>query len=42
MKDSFDTLWFTDGPDGERVPVDSEVEFGPDWIGHVADEEPTD
>ena len=42
MKDSFGTLWFTDGPDGKRVPIDPEEEFGRDWIGHAADEEPTD
>jgi hypothetical protein len=39
MRDSFGTLWYTDGPDGERIAVDPEREFGPDWPGHAADEE---
>jgi hypothetical protein len=27
-RDSFGTVWWTDVPDGERVPVDPEIEFG--------------
>jgi len=39
MRDAYGTLWYTDSPDGTRVPVDPRTEFGPDWIGHTADEE---
>ena len=39
MRDQHGTLWYTEAPDGTRVPVDPEREFGPDWPGHHEDEE---
>jgi hypothetical protein len=39
--DRYGTRWYTDGPDGTRIPVDPEEEFGPDWIGHADDEDAT-
>jgi hypothetical protein len=39
MRDSYGTIWYTDGPDGVRVPVDPEVEFGRDWPGHHEDDD---
>ena len=42
MRDSFGTTWYTDGPDGTRVVIDPDREFGRDWIGHAADEDDRD
>jgi hypothetical protein len=30
-RDCFGTVWYTDGADGVRIPVDSDQEFGTDW-----------
>ena len=42
MRDSYGTLWYVDSPDGTRVPVDPDEEFGRDWPGHAADEDDGD
>ena len=42
MHDAYGTVWYVETPDGVGVPVDPDREFGWDWPGHAADEEPTD